>query len=659
MKLREASWPRAIQLASGLALLGMAAASLSYCVNLILIEGRTKFFAGNDLPMLHRNWFTISLLLSLALPWILTLPWLIKKPLAEVSSKLWLWGHRASPLILLGLAAPMLDRGAYSKDPLTALLLTLVVGLLAALLLTRSFDYGDWPVKLRSPLQKSSSLDWLPTGVVVSASVLLIVHFAVYTLMRHYRMESRAHDLAIFDNMMWSLIHGEGFQASPTLGPDGNHLARHTTFSAVLLAPFYALRQQADALLVIQAVMVGSTPIPIYLMARRILGSAWVACALGVSYALYAPVQGPVFYDFHFLTTAQPLIAWVFYLLLTERTLALAIVTAVALAWREDVGAVLAGGGALFFLSGIHRSRAFAFSMICAVYFLVVKFLVIPFLGHSSVFSDVYKELWPEGQRNFGGVLQTLLTNPAYTFETLLDKNKLIFVLQLFVPVLFFPIRHRFAWVALLPAAVFTLLATKYPPVYQISFQYTAYWGPSIFLATALVFHDRFTDRGKKSALGANAVALLLVGAIAAFHFGSVFESKAFRGGFSGVRFSWTEADAEQLAAFRRLAAMVPPDASIVATETEVPHLSNRRFCYTMRVGYYDAEYMLVKKSEIRGDRSGRSHFQHALGTGRYGFVKSDGPFSLWKRDHSTEGNEAAKRSLGLSRPGARKPAPK
>ena len=93
--------------------------------------------------------------------------------------------------------------------------------------------------------------------------------------------------------MMWSLIHGEGFQASPTLGPDGNHLARHTTFSAVLLAPFYALRQQADALLVIQAVMVGSTPIPIYLMARRILGSAWVACALGVSYALYAPVQGP------------------------------------------------------------------------------------------------------------------------------------------------------------------------------------------------------------------------------------------------------------------------------------------------------------------------------------------------------------------------------
>ena len=141
--------------------------------------------------MLHRNWFTVSLLLSFALPWILTLPWLIKKPLAKVSSKLWLWGHRASPLILLGLAAPMLDRGAYSKDPLTALLLTLVVGLLAALLLTRSFEYGDWPVKLRSPLQKSSSLDWLPTGVVVSASVLLIVHFAVYTLMRHYRMESR------------------------------------------------------------------------------------------------------------------------------------------------------------------------------------------------------------------------------------------------------------------------------------------------------------------------------------------------------------------------------------------------------------------------------------------------------------------------------------
>lgn len=659
MKLREISWPRAIQLASGVALISTAAMSVTFCVNLLLIDDPTKLFTGNKLAAAERNWFTVSMLASFVVPWLVAAPWSMRKPFAEVSASVWRWGHRVAPLILFGAAAPMLDRAAYSNDPITTLLWTLIVGLLAASLFQRAFDEGRLGVKLSSPLERSRAWDWLPPTLVTVACVLLFAHFAVYSVMRHYQMESRSYDLAIFDNMMWNLVHGEGFRSSPAFGPEGNHLARHATFGALLLAPIYALRQQADTLLIVQALMVASTPIPIYLMVKRMVRSAWIGCVMGICYAIYAPIHGAIFYDFHFLTTAQPLIAWVFYLMLTDKTRVLALVTAIALAWREDIGAVLAAGGAIIFLRGVHRTRTFVLMAVCSVYFLAMKFAIMPLFGEPSSFAWVYKDLWPEQQRNFGGVLQTLLTNPTYSFETLLDKQKLVFVLQLFVPLLFLPVRHRFAWVALTPAALFTLLATKYPPVYQTSFQYTAYWGPSMFLATAVVLQERFVEQGRRSALHASVIAILLAGALVSFHFGSVFESKSFRGGFGRVRFDWTKQDASELAAFRRLAAMVPRDASIVATETETPHLSNRRECFTMRIGYFDADYMLVKTSEIRADRRGRQHFVDALETGEYGLLEVDAPFSLWKRGHPTDRNDEGRRLLRLPRPRPKEPAKK
>jgi uncharacterized membrane protein len=474
--------------------------------------------------------------------------------------------------------------------------------------------------------------------------------------MRHYRMESASYDLGIFDNLMWSLMHGDGFYSSPAYGPEGNHLARHATFAAPLLLPIYALFPRAETLLVIQALMVASTPIPIYLMVRRIVGSAWVGCALGLAYAVYAPLHGAVFFDFHFLTSAPPLIAWVFYLLQTDRDRALMIMTAIALAWREDIGAILAGGGALVFLRGDRRTRAFVFTFVCTAYFMIVKFALMPVFGESATFAWIYKELWPERQHNFGGVLQTLLTNPTYAFETLIDPKKLLFVLQLFVPLLFLPIRHRFAWVALLPAAVFTLLATKYPPAYQISFQYSAYWGPPLFLATAVVLHDRFAASGRRASLTGNVVAILLVTLITSFYFGSIFESPIFRTGFTGLRYEVTEEDREQVAAFRRIAALLPADASVAATDTEAPHLSGRTYCYTLRFGYHDADFLLVKKSRIRKYERPRDQLQEALDTGQFGLVAVEGDFLLWKRGHSTERNAAGRRALKLRPPPKKAP---
>jgi hypothetical protein len=332
---REIPWPRLTQLAVGLALLGGAAMSLCSVVNLLLRDDRVGFLTSNELSFAHRNRFTTAMLLAFALPTLACARWIRHQPLNVTSRAIGSWGQRAAPLILLGLAAPLLVRSAFSDSTLTVLLWALVLGLLAAIFFTGFLNQSRSSQMPASPFEHAEAQSWLPITLVLAASLALFVHFAMYSLMRHYRMESTSYDLAIFDNMMWSLMHGEGFYSSPTYGPEGNHLARHATFAAPLLLPIYAIYPHAETLLVIQALLVASTPVSIYFMARQIVGSAWVGCGLGLAYALYAPIHGAVFFDFHFLTAAPALIAWVFYLLYTDRTRSLLIMTALALAWAD------------------------------------------------------------------------------------------------------------------------------------------------------------------------------------------------------------------------------------------------------------------------------------------------------------------------------------
>ena len=623
------------RLLAGTSLLGLAAMSVCATLGLAFVEDRQALFSENALPMPTRIALTVAILVAGALPVVAGLFAALRRGTVASSQIAWRWGHRVAPLILVGLLAPLLDRATFVKRPITVLCWTLVVGLLAAVLGTRFFEEGLEGRPIAKPTARPSAAASKVAAVLVGGIVLLLfAHFAVYSLMHHYQFRTEDYDLAIFDNMMWNLTHGNGFESSPAFGKSGNHLHRHTTFGALLLIPLYALRQQADTLLVIQAAFVASTPIPIYLLARKLLRSPSVGVAFAAAYALYAPVHGAAFYDFHFLTAASPLFAWVFYLLFTDRTRALVLVTAITLAWREDTGAVLAFAGAMVWLLGVHPRRTLIFIVVCFVYFVVVKFVFMPLGGRHLSFAFYYESLTPEGSMSFGGVIATLLTNPLYAFGEVLGRRKLLYVLQLFVPLLFWPLRHRVAWVAFVPAAVFTLLASS-RPLFEIYFQYTAYWGPALFLAAVVALRSRFLgiSVARPAALHSNVAAILLATTITSFYFGSVLQAPGTRGGFFDMVYEWTDEDRARLDDFRALAAQLPAGASVALTENEAPHVSARPSVYSLRIGYFDADYLLIRKTSVSRKSDAAKHFGEALKTGRYKIVESRGEFTLLRRD--------------------------
>jgi uncharacterized membrane protein len=618
-------------------------------------EVRSMLVTENRLTGLRRSYWLASSAaagMSAVLLWSLAL--LRRRRVETLRTAAWS-GTILSPLLVTPFVVALWDWRAFEGRPVLMLTAALIVGLLFARLAQASYLQAidrppSWLVGLRESARRLPR--WLPP-VLLAATVLAFgAYMAVFGIINHYRLQTTSYDLAIFDNMMWRLARGHWFSSTPAFGRiGGNHIQRHANFVAYLFLPLYLLRQNADTLIVIQAFVTGATMIPLYLLARRHLESPWQALALSACFALYAPMQGPLFYDFHFLTLSPFFVVWTIYFFETGSTAGLIAVGVTALLTREDISPGLAMM-ALGYLLGGKRGRAAALSAaIAGLYFVVVKFVVMPHSGprgETATFVDMYSDLVPNGEWTLGGVLRTLLTSPLYALNSLLKVEKLAYVLQLAVPVLFLPFRHRRTWLPFIPAALFSVVASNEHSS-EISFQYTAHWTPYMFAGAVIVLGAwRKTGlAGRARAAGALA-GICLASVLVSYHAGALFQHHTFRGGFRPVQFEWTRADAAQLADFRALSRQIPKNASVVATESEVPQLSARADAYTMRIGVDQADYILARIDDIRGDGAARTHLLDSLRTRAYGFVERRGPYVLWKR-----GGDHAKDNLGLQVIGA------
>ena len=94
--------------------------------------------------------------------------------------------------------------------------------------------------------------------------------------------------------------------------------------------------------------------------------------------------------------------------------------------------------------------------------------------------------------------------------------------------------------------------------------------------------------------------------------------------------------------------------ASVAATETEAPHVSNREDCFTLRFGHDNADYLLVSINEAKLGAT-RKHFTQAVSSGQYGFLRQSGGFMLWKRGAPQDKNAAGLKLIGPEPPPARR----
>jgi uncharacterized membrane protein len=500
-------------------------------------------------------------------------------------------------------------------------------------------------------LARIAAVRWLPFAIVMAAVLFYGIYFSVITIQNHFRLQTMGYDLGIENNLVWNAAHFNRplFKTSVIGGPDSTHLGYHETYISYLIGLPYRLAPWPETLLALQAFLIGGAALPLFAFARRHVGD-WIACLLGVLLVLNAPLQGSNLYDYHYLPFAPFFLWWCLWALESRRNVMAFIAVTLTLATREDFSALLMVVGLYLVLTGERPRAGLLVTGISAIYFVAIKLVLMPhFLNGYPAYVNQYEGLLPEGETGFGGVIKTLIGNPAFTVSSLLEHDKVLYLLEIVAPLAFFPWRRPIGLLCSIPGFFFTMLATHYPPLLSISFQYTAYWTSFYFIAVVanLAWLRRVEASGAGWARQSRRAWLVAMTAgviVTSYQLGIVLQRNTAWGGFSPFHVGVTDSDRARHADLYSLIKLIPQDASVAASENIVAQISSRKNAYSLRIGFNEADYLLVRLPSGGDDRG---HLIDALRSGLYGKEAEKGEFVLFRKGLKADSAAPFLRQLG------------
>jgi uncharacterized membrane protein len=209
-------------------------------------------------------------------------------------------------------------------------------------------------------------------------------------------------------------------------------------------------------------------------------------------------------------------------------------------------------------------------------------------------------------------------------------------------------------WVLLFLAApgfAFSLLTTGYAPTLSIAFQYTCHAIPYIFAASVLML--RVMQSGAEGTIRRRAVlgAVVLGVASHSYVFGAILQHETFVGGFSKVEFTMTPEEKARYQTIKKMADSIPREASVAASENEVPHVAARLDAFTLKDGpSLTTDYVLLNINQM-GAGNTRTAVNQMFNRAPYGLVMQGQGLYLFKRGHHSEETKAAMKALGIKVP--------
>jgi uncharacterized membrane protein len=566
-----------------LTLLGLIGASCALFVQELLGDWVSMFVTSNTMTLANRQRLLIGMVVGAVVALLAgTLVWWRRD-----ATRLRRMAHLLAPLILIGLVPQLVEPAAW-PSPLTIAVVLGLFLLLAERLYRMAYlaaaepppgapavsdGFPPWWKEILPPRARR----WLPALIVVAGAIAYAIYMSVFTLRMHGRFQTYNFDLGQYDNLFWNLLHGYPLRMSP-LGLDKNwtDLRNHADLSVFFFIPIYALKPAASTLLVLQSCTLGLGAIPIYRFAARRMPRGYAAL-IALCYLMYPPMHGMQFYDFHMQPMASTFVMFVIDFVDARRYWLCGIAFAIAITCREDISVGLAILGAFLMMSGHRVIPGLVIAVVATIYFVLLRFVIMPSFG-SWGFQDIYKDLFPQGAPNFGGVISTLVSNPIYTLGTLLTPDKFRYALQILVPVAFLPLRRGYLATSLAAGSIFTVLTTKYNPTIDIGFQYSAHFFPYVFAAVALAIAGYHAE-GHGLARRRAALSALITGtALAGVFWGAIPPRALVHGGFSNMTMAApSAADKLKDKHIKELHAMVPQSASLGIGEAEMTHVSHLR----------------------------------------------------------------------------------
>ena len=442
-----------------------------------------------------------------------------------------------------------------------------------------------------SPMPKASSKEsMLAIALTAAVTIWFFLKVTAWTVGRVNCFVTPTYDFGIFSQMLHSM-KTTGLPIT-TVERDGalSHFAVHVSPIYYLLLPFYMIVPKPATLQVLQAAVLASAAIPLYLIGKRHGLHPFLRAALCALLFLYPAYAGGTSYDIHENAFLTPLIFWLFYSLDCKKLSLTILFAALTLMVKEDAAVYVAVIALWLLLKGIlykgkwELTTGSAMLVLSVTYFLVVT----TYLANSGdgVMTYRYNNFIYDGSASLFSVVKAVLLSPMKAIFECADKEKTEFMkLTMRVLILLPLMTRRYERFVLLIPYILVNLMSDYKYQHDIFFQYT-------YGATACLFYLVAVNLADMKAWRLRILLVVLALCVSVIAFDEKIQPKATQYPEQSKTY------ASYYDKLREVLDTVPDGASVAATTFYTTYLSQRDVLYDVRYAAEDhvfgCEYMAL-----------------------------------------------------------------
>lgn len=408
---------------------------------------------------------------------------------------------------------------------------------------------------------------------LIFIAVTFVLYLGSLVVLRYFLFKCVTFDFGIFSQMYYSMKETGLPMTTCERDIYLSHFAVHFSPIFYIILPFYIIFPHPVTIIVLQLLVVVSGAIPIYLICRNKKMSNLITFGLVVIYLLYPTMSGGLFYDFHENKFLPAMLLWLIYFLdnnnvsKKRQNVGVVIFTLLSLMVKEDSAIYVACIGLFWLINKTERKEKArgAYIFIGSVVYFFIVFYCLGRFGQGT-FIGRYDNFMVNTEDGLFGMVFNMIKNPAYVLKQLLTAEKLEFIFWTMAPVMFVPImvKKMSMYILLIPYIVINLM-TDYNYQYDIGFQYTYGSCTLLIYMTILWFEGKENNKKKRYIIGMLVSTFLLTTS-------SISEKNIY--------YTEIKSDYESNMEIFELLYSIPEEASVRATTTFVPPVSQRREVY-------------------------------------------------------------------------------
>jgi len=419
---------------------------------------------------------------------------------------------------------------------------------------------------------------------------LFIVYFSYLSVARHLALKTYQNDLGVYSQLTWNTLQGRFFEASGamlqvtlnsyyTTDEHFNYLSAHFSPLLIIFAPLYAIWSDPRLFLIIQALLVGLSALPIYWLAREKLKSALAGLLLLLSYLFYPIINNALLYDFHEVTFGAPLVTFALWFFYKKKIGPMLICLFLLLLLQEQASLIVLMFG-VYLMIKKNLKLGLAISVIALGYFILVVFYLMPLFsaaGEVVLFKDRYGWL---GQ-NFSEAFRTIIREPLTVLKAMLGFRQLEFLSIMLMPLLYLPLLSGL-FILALPIILINFLS-KINMTYSVYFYHSAIIIGIIYLAIINVLARLFKNPLIQKIL----LGLILISTLIFSYFYSLTPL--------AKKYHWSDYHISDNAKLIKEVKKLIPDSAALSIQNNLgPHFANRQKLFHFPYMLEQADYVIL-----------------------------------------------------------------